>query len=114
LVWTCGPQLISRAMLRVVAHYLTKDLTARSLLIGLREVIGTHSGKNIAVCVLQVTKEMLIADRVGYFVVADNDSPNDTAVAAICRELNLADPARRRLRCLGHIINLSAKGFTVW
>lgn len=51
---------------------------------------------------------MLIADRVGYFV-ADNDSPNDTAVAAICRELNLANPARRRLRCLGHIINLSAK-----
>ena len=51
---------------------------------------------------------MLIADRVGYFV-ADNDSPNDTAVAAICRGLNLADPARCRLRCLGHIINLSAK-----
>jgi hypothetical protein len=36
-------------------------------------------------------------------------APNDTAVAAICRELNLADPARRRLRYLGHIINLSAK-----
>jgi hypothetical protein len=87
-------------------------LTARSLLIRLREVIGAHSGDNIAVCVLQVIKEMLIADRVGYFV-ADNESPNDTAVAAVCRELNLADPARRRLRYLDHIINLSAKGFIV-
>lgn len=51
---------------------------------------------------------MLITDKVEYFV-ADNDSPNDTAMVAICRELNLANPARRRPRCLGHIINLSAK-----
>jgi hypothetical protein len=78
-------------MLGVVVHYLAKDPTARFLLIGLRELIGAYSGENIAVCVLQVIKEMLFAD---------NDSPNDTGVA---------DPARRRLRCLGHIRNLSAK-----
>ena len=61
---------------------------------------------------------MLIADRVGYFVadrvgyfVADNDSSNDVAVAAICRELNLANLARRRVRCLSYIINLSAKDY---
>ena len=51
---------------------------------------------------------MLIAERVECFVV-DNDSPNDNAVVAICRELNLADLARHRLRCPSHIINLSAK-----
>jgi hypothetical protein len=55
-----------------------------------------------------VIKEMLVADRVGCFG-AGNNSPSESAVAAICRELYLADPARRRLRCLGHIINLSAK-----
>jgi hypothetical protein len=104
-LWTSTNKL---AMLGVVAHYLMKDLTARSLLIGLREVIGAHSGENIAVCILQAIKEVLIVDRVGCFV-ADDDSPNDTAAAAICRELNLTDQARHRLRCLGHIINLSAK-----
>jgi hypothetical protein len=47
-LWTSTNKL---AMLGVVAYYLTKDLTARSLLIGFREVVGAHSNENIAVCV---------------------------------------------------------------
>jgi hypothetical protein len=47
---------------------------------------------------------------VGYFV-SDNVSTNDVAIKAICRDLELGIAEGRRLRCLGHIINLSVKPF---
>jgi hypothetical protein len=36
---------------------------------------------------------------------------NDLAVDAICRALGITNAAERRLRCLGHILNLAAKAF---
>lgn len=50
--------------------------------------------------------------QLGYFV-GDNASLNDTAVRAILAELypTLREPDSRRVRCLGHIINLATKAF---
>ena len=106
-LWT-APNTI--AILGVVVHYLASDLKARSLLIGLKEVEGSHSGENIAATVLPVLQDFELTDRIGYFI-SDNAAPNDLAVEALCRELKLADATALRLRCLGHIINLSAKAF---
>jgi hypothetical protein len=95
-------------MLGVVAHYLDASLISRSLLIALRSIEGAHSGENQALTLVAVIKEFDIQDRLGYFI-ADNVSSNDWAVYFACQSLQLANSAQRRLRCLGHIINLSAK-----
>jgi hypothetical protein len=60
--------------------------------------------------VVDVLTDFELGSLVGYFV-SDNDSTNDVAVKAICRDLELGIAEGRRLRCLGHIINLSAKAF---
>jgi len=50
--------------------------------------------------------------KLGYFI-ADNDGRNDTCIRAILKKhrLDIKDPNSRRVRCLGHIINLAAKAF---
>jgi hypothetical protein len=106
-LWTSPNKL---AMIGVVAHYLTKELVAISLLISLRELVGAHTDENIGAWVLLVIEDMFNVGQMGYFI-SDNDSANDLAVEAICRELKLPNPATRRLRCIGHVLNLSAKGF---
>lgn len=77
----------------------------------MRRVQGSHSGENIAVVVSNILEEFAISQKIGFFVT-DNATNNDTAVAAICSTLRLkGSPCRRRLRCLGHIVNLAAKSF---
>ena len=40
----------------------------------------------------------------------DNASSNDSAVKKLCDELNIKEkPEYRRLRCVGHILNLAAQ-----
>jgi hypothetical protein len=85
-------------------------LQAKSLLLGLKEVEGSHSGENIAACCLPVIGDFELEGKIGYFV-SDNVGSNDLAVDAFCRELKLKNSKARRLRCLGHVINLAAKAF---
>ena len=96
----------------VVVHYLDKDLINRSYLIGMRRINGAHTGENVAEAVIPVSVEMEILSKLGYFI-ADNDSRNDTCIRAILRKHrpDIKDPDSRRVRCLGHIINLAAKAF---
>jgi hypothetical protein len=51
----------------VVAHYLSTNLKSRAILLGLKRVQGTHSGKNITEAVIQVIQEYGIAEKVNYF-----------------------------------------------
>ena len=98
-------------MCGVVPHWLTPEMTTKSVLLGLRRVVGDHSGENLATVVCKVIDDFAISQKIGYFV-ADNASPNDTAVAAVCARLKLKGrPSRRRPRCIGHVINLAAKAF---
>lgn len=98
------------AMLGIVAHYLDKNLTSRSILIGLKKVSRGHSSENMGAQVVKVLREFEIEQHIGYFI-SDNVPSNDLAVDAICRTLGIANAAERRLRCLGHILNLTAKAF---
>jgi hypothetical protein len=65
-----------------------------------------HDGEAIAANVLAVINDYYLRDKVGFFVL-DNASSNDTAVAVL-RETLQFDPKVRRLRCVGHILNLVA------
>jgi hypothetical protein len=98
------------AILGVVIHYLTPNLKARSLFIGLKEIKDNYFNENIAATVLPILYDFEFTDRINYFI-SDNAAPNNLAVDALYRELKLVNITALRLRCLGHIINLSAKAF---
>ncbi len=108
-LWTSPNAL---ALVAVVCHYLDKNLKSRSYLIGLKRVRGAHSGENIAEAIIPVLVDMEVVQKLGYFI-ADNAGNNNTYIRAICRQLrpDIKNPDSRRVRCLGHIINLSAKAF---
>jgi hypothetical protein len=99
----------SLAIIGVVAHYLSKDLESRTRLIAMRSIEGPHTGANQAQVIAEVIEDYEIRDQLGYFVT-DNAGNNDTAIDSLCDSLGL-EAESRRLRCLGHIINLAVKAF---
>ena len=84
----------------------------RSLLAGMKRVKGSHIGENIAEAVLPIIEGMISSKQLGFFI-ADNAPVNDVAIRLILIHLrpDLKNPDSRRIRCLGHIINLVAKAF---
>jgi hypothetical protein len=94
----------------VVFHYLDRNLKVRSLLAGMRRVEGSHTGETIAEAVIPVHEAYKYL--LGYFI-GDNASPDDTAVPAMLAKLrpDIKNPDSRRVRYLGHIINLAAEVF---
>jgi hypothetical protein len=96
----------------VVFHFLDKNLKVQSLLVGIKRIREAHTGENITKAVIPIIKEMVSSDRLGFFI-GDNASENGTVIRAIITYLclNEKDPNSRRIRCIGHIINLAAKAF---
>jgi hypothetical protein len=56
---------------------------------------------------LSVLREYKISDKIGYFI-ADNAANNDAALRLLSHHIDVK-PARQRLRCSGHVINLVVK-----
>ena len=102
------------AIIAIVAHYIDKKGLRQTKLLAIRRLEGEHSGANQAQIVLDVIGEYKIGGRIGYFML-DNASSNDTAVDLIMRTLypkmSEKQQKRRRLRCLGHVVNLAAQAF---
>jgi len=91
----------------VVAHYQSVDGAAMTLLLALPEHEGEHTGANIAGSVAAIIRAFRIDDRIGYFVL-DNASNNDATIHKLAEQFGfIAD--ERRLRCMGHVVNLVAK-----
>lgn len=107
-MWTSSNSI---AFVAVVAHYIDTNMKLQTTLIGLRRVIGSHSGEVVAEQVVQVIQEYGFEQKLGYFVL-DNASSNDTCVEAILGKIRPdLIKKERRLRCIGHIINLAAQAF---
>jgi hypothetical protein len=101
-MWTSPNYL---AMLSVFAHYLDKGGARRSRLIGFERVLGAHTGENQATLIIETLHE-------SRYLMSDNASSNDTCVDTVLKtmspELSTAQRKPRRLRYLGHVINLYA------
>ena len=98
------------AVLGVIAHFMNSVYTNEAILLALRRIEGSHSGQNVAEVVLNTLRKYQI-HRLGYFV-CDNASSTDTAILDVLKSYGLAkEKDRRRLRCLGHIVNLAAQAF---
>jgi hypothetical protein len=96
----------------IVAHFVSVDYTITSVLLAFRNLLGPHSGENIAASVQDVVQEYEIQSSLGCFVL-DNAHSNDTAVEKLGKLYKWPknEYRQRRLRCIGHIINLVAQAF---
>lgn len=88
----------------VVGHFVDGEGQKIDVLLGLPRLVGPHSGENMATYVKEVIDRYEIGARLGYFML-DNAESNDTCLEALARWFPM-DVSRRRLRCVGHIINL--------
>jgi hypothetical protein len=83
-------------------------------LIAIRQLKGPHTGENQAEIIIEVIKDYKLGKHIGYFIT-DNASNNNTAIQFVLEHFYPSMPEKRRLarrlRCLGHVINLAAKAF---
>ncbi|KAG4275822.1 hypothetical protein FPRO04_14338 [Fusarium proliferatum] len=103
------------AVLGVIAMWIDTAGKRQTTVLGIRRVYGEHTGENIGSVILELLREYNVSrDQIGYFML-DNASSNDTAVKFILKELcpwmTPKQRRHRRLRCLGHIINLCCQAF---
>ncbi|KAF4547224.1 Hypothetical protein D9617_52g060450 [Elsinoe fawcettii] len=94
-------------LLGVVAHYLDREYKPKTVVVALKDALGSHTGDNIAEQLIEVLRDYDICSRVTYFA-ADNATNNDKALRLLTRNLEI-DPVKQRLGCVGHILNLVCK-----
>jgi hypothetical protein len=75
-------------------------------------VKDSHSKENITKIIIPILIKMEIISKLGYFIT-NNVSFNNVITKLILARLrpNIIQPKTRKVRCLGHIINLVAKAF---
>jgi hypothetical protein len=95
------------AMYGIVCFFLDSESRAQKLVLGIPEIVERHTGKNIAVHVLDIIASYEISSKLGYFTL-DNAANNDTAMDTIGTALEFKGRSRR-VRCFGHILNLVCK-----
>jgi hypothetical protein len=94
-----------RGYLGLVAHFVSHEGALIDLPIALPQLMGAHTGENMAEIVLKVFEDFgILPSQVGYFTL-DNASNNDTAIASIANKMGFV-ATERRLRCGPHTLNL--------
>ncbi|KJZ68471.1 hypothetical protein HIM_12135 [Hirsutella minnesotensis 3608] len=88
----------------VVGHFVDGHGKKRDVLLGLPRLVGPHSGENIGPHIKKVIDRHELGSKLGYFML-DNAESNDTCIQTLAQWYPM-DVQRRRLRCVGHIINL--------
>jgi hypothetical protein len=76
------------ALCGIVGHYIDHEGFLRNLLLGLRELVGEHSGENIAGAVADVVRDYHIGSKIGYFVLY-NAKNNDAALRMLSTTLTI-------------------------
>lgn len=103
--WTSRNHL---SFLGIHASFIDKEWNHRKLLLGMPRVSERHTGTNLAKHVTNILRGWDINEKdIGYFVL-DNAYNNDTAMDELGEEFGF-DPEQRRIRCIGHILNLCVK-----
>ena len=103
------------ALLAVCAQWVDCDYQLQKALLALPECRFNHSGHKQASLILQTLEAFDIQSRLGYHT-GDNATSNDTCIEVLESELFTKygikfNSKRRRVRCIGHIINLSLQAF---
>ncbi|KAI1676349.1 hypothetical protein KJE20_14078, partial [Pyrenophora tritici-repentis] len=94
-----------RGYLGIVAHYVNRDGNLVDLPIALPQLMGAHSGENMAEIVYSTLQKFGVGPRTtGYFVL-DNASSNDTTIVSLAQKMSF-NATYRRLRCGPRTLNL--------
>lgn len=110
--WTSPNNL---PILGVVGHFVHRTEGLQHLVLTLEELHGLHSGANLSDVLLKVVEDFGFLDNLGY-ITTDNAGNNDTMITGFSgllkdkHNINF-QPKHCRLRCTGHIINLTVKAF---
>jgi hypothetical protein len=92
-------------VLGVVAYYLNSDYILQTVVIGIRDIMGSHTGTTIGDHLANVLSDFEIEGyQIAYFA-ADNATNNDTALEQLNKHLPV-NKVTQRLRYIGHIYNL--------
>ena len=95
----------------ITAHFVDASNTRQKALLSLPELRNGHAGVEVAAQIMTTLEAYDITDRLGY-ITADNHGANDTLCAELERQLQTPWQAvQRRLRCIGHIINIAVQAF---
>lgn len=84
-MWTSSNSIVFVA---IVAHYIHDKLKLQITLIGLLQVICSHSSEIVAKQVVQVIQEYGFEKKLGYFIL-DNAMSNNICLKAILTEIRL-------------------------
>jgi ribosomal protein L44E len=103
-----------RAYLAIVAHWVDQWVKQKALL-ALPRLHGSHGGKLQSVHVMETLQNYEVFDKLGY-CTSDNASSNDSLLQHLSTRLLEEhgieyDAVQHRIRCSGHIINLSLQAF---
>jgi hypothetical protein len=102
------------ALLAICAQWVDQDYELRKALIALPECRHDHSGEHQAKLIFDCLQDYDITPNLGCHT-SDNASSNDSCVRSLERRLAEVginwEAATHRVRCLGHIINLSLQAF---
>lgn len=94
-----------RGYLGIVAHYVNHEGNLVDLPIALPQLMGAHSGENMAEIVYSTLQKFGVSPRtIGYFVL-DNASNNDTTIVSLAQKMGF-NATYRRLRCGPHTLNI--------
>ena len=104
-LWTSPGRRLS--LLGCVAHYLDINWKPQSVLLSLLRMSGTHTGVSIAKQLKAILDHFRISEKFGY-AIADNASENTACLNHLSELLNI-DLDKRRVMCIGHVINLVAQ-----
>ena len=81
------------------------------MLLSIKYIKGSHTGKNLAYNLIKLIKNYQFKDKLGYFML-DNAENIDTTVKCLLASINpRLKPKERWLQYIGYIINLIAKAF---
>jgi hypothetical protein len=97
----------------IIGHWTNSEFKIETATFGMKEIFGEHKGEYLAPVMHELLQEYGIQDKLGWFQ-ADNAGNNDKMLKHLDQAIRMAggegfDVEARRLRCLGHILNLAVK-----
>ena len=103
------------SILGIISYFIDCNFKAYTILLGLKHLIGSHSGENIAQLLIKAIKTYKLSIVLGFYIL-DNVGDNDTSLYIVETFLLtqgvIWSVDSHRLYCFSYIISLVAKAFT--
>ncbi|MBW0466196.1 hypothetical protein O181_005911 [Austropuccinia psidii MF-1] len=92
----------------VTGHFLDQDFNLTSILLGLSEIEGPHSGVALATHFLSILHQFDLEDRITS-ITTDNASSNSSMVNEIASTAPTFNASTHAIGCMAHVLHLAAQ-----